>query len=49
MMEKFSLFFDNVAHSTPQGLVGVAIIFTYFIVMIVAIAMRIKKKDHMHH
>lgn len=48
-MEKISLFFSSIAHSTPQGLVGVAIIFIYFIVMIAVIAMRIKKKDHMHH
>ena len=49
MLEKFFIFIDSVVHSTPQGLLGVAIIFIYFAVMLLAIAIRIKKKDHMHH
>lgn len=42
-------FIDGVMHATPQGYVGVGIIFTYFIVMMSAIIYRIKKGDHMHH
>lgn len=39
----------NVMHSTPQGFVGVGLIFFYFIVMIMAIIHRIKKGEHVHH
>ena len=41
--------FESAMHSTPQGFVGVGIIFIYFIVMMSAIIYRIKKGDHMHH
>jgi hypothetical protein len=40
---------NNAAHSTPQGLVGVGIIFLYFFVMMGAIVYRIKKGEHMEH
>ncbi len=40
---------SNAMHSTPQGFVGVSIIFIYFAVMMAAIVYRIKKGDHMSH
>ncbi len=49
MFSTISELITNASHSTPQGLTGVAIIFTYFVVMLVAIAYRIKKGDHVHH
>ncbi len=36
-------------HSTPQGFVGVGLIFVYFVIMMCAIVYRIKKGDHMQH
>lgn len=36
-------------HSTPQGFVGVGLIFLYFVIMMCAIIYRIKKADHMEH
>ena len=48
-MEYLAYFFNSVIHATPQGYVGVSIIFIYFTVMLAAIAYRIKKGDHMHH
>ncbi len=35
--------------STLQGFIGVGLIFFYFVVMICAIAYRIKKGEHVHH
>ncbi len=49
MFSTISELIANASHSTPQGFVGVGIIFTYFIVMLLAIAYRIKKGDHVHH
>jgi hypothetical protein len=40
---------SNAMHSTPQGLVGVGVIFLYFFVMMGAIVYRIKKGEHMKH
>lgn len=39
----------NALHSTPQGFVGVILIFLYFFVIIGVALYRIKKGDHMHH
>lgn len=39
----------NMLHSTPQGFVGVGLIFIYFAIMMAAVAMRIHRSDHMHH
>lgn len=39
----------SMLHSTPQGFVGVGLIFVYFAIMVAAIAMRIKRADHMGH
>lgn len=40
---------SSAMHSTPQGFVGVGLIFLYFFVMMCAIIYRIKKADHMEH
>jgi hypothetical protein len=40
---------QNMGHSSPQGFVGVSLIFIYFAVMMWAIVFRIKKGDHMSH
>ena len=45
----FSELFSNVMHSTPQGFVGVTIIFVYFAFIVATAFYRIKKADHMHH
>ncbi len=39
----------NAMQSSAQGFVGVGVIVIYFIVMICAIAYRIKKGEHLHH
>ncbi len=39
----------NAMQSTMQGFVGVGLIFIYFVIMMWAIVMRIKKGDHVHH
>lgn len=36
-------------HSTPQGFVGVSLIFIYFAIMMAAVAMRIRRGDHVAH
>lgn len=40
---------SSMLHSTPQGFVGVSLIFIYFVIMMSAVAMRIKRGDHMKH
>lgn len=40
---------DGMMHSTPQGFVGVGLIFIYFIIMMSAVVMRIRRGDHVHH
>lgn len=40
---------SNMMGSTPQGFVGVGLIFVYFAIMMAAIAMRIKRGDHVSH
>lgn len=45
----FSTLIHSAMQSTPQGFVGVSLIFLYFIVMMCAIVYRIKKGDHMEH
>ena len=40
---------DNVMHSTPQGFLGVGLIFFYFVLIVGAAAMRIIKAEHMDH
>jgi len=40
---------SNAMHSTPQGFVGVSLIFIYFAVMMAAIIYRIRKGEHMEH
>jgi hypothetical protein len=37
----------SMLHSTPQGFVGVGLIFFYFVVMLGGVALRIKRGDHM--
>ncbi len=39
----------NAMQSSPQGFVGVGLIFIYFVIMIKAIVYRIKKGEHVHH
>ena len=45
----FSHIVESAMHSTPQGFVGVGLIFVYFVIMMCAIVYRIKKGDHMQH
>lgn len=40
---------SNAMHSTPQGFVGVTLIFLYFCLIVSTAFYRIKKGDHMHH
>jgi len=40
---------SNAMHSTPQGFVGVSLIFIYFAIMMAAIIYRIRKGEHMEH
>lgn len=44
-----SMLFDSIAHASAQGIVGTAVIFIYFAVMISTIAYRVKKGDHVSH
>lgn len=37
---------SNMMTSSPQGFVGVSLIFFYFVVMMAAVALRIKRADH---
>ena len=39
----------NAMHSTPQGFVGVSLIFLDFCLIVVTSFARIKKGDHMRH
>ncbi len=41
--------FENMMHSTPQGFVGVGLIFFYFVVIVSAAFYRIKKGEHLDH
>ncbi|GFM37111.1 hypothetical protein [Desulfovibrio psychrotolerans] len=41
--------FDNMMHSTPQGFVGVSLIFIYFVFIVSAAFYRIKKGEHLDH
>ena len=45
----FSQLIESAMHSTPQGFVGVGLIFVYFVIMMCAIVYRIRKGDHMRH
>ncbi|MDE7012374.1 hypothetical protein JBF11_00680 [Taurinivorans muris] len=45
----FGQLMENVMHSTPQGVLGVSLIFIYFAIMLAAIIYRIKKGEHVHH
>ncbi len=45
----FAELMENVMHSTPQGFLGVSLIFIYFAIMLTAIVYRIKKGEHVHH
>ena len=40
---------SSMLSSTPQGYVGVSLIFIYFAIMMGAVALRIKRGDHMGH
>lgn len=40
---------SEMMHATAQGFVGVSLIFIYFAVMMAAVAMRIKRGDHVSH
>ena len=40
---------NNAMHSTPQGFLGVGLIFFYFVLIVGAAAMRIMKAEHMDH
>ncbi len=48
-METLTELVTNAMHSTPQGFVGVGLIFGYFVLMMGTIVYRIKKGDHVHH
>ena len=39
----------NALDSTPQGFVGVGLIFFYFCIMMWAIVMRIRRGEHIEH
>lgn len=39
----------NAMHSSPQGFVGVTLIFLYFCLIVATSLYRIRKGDHMHH
>ena len=45
----FSHLIESAMHSTPQGFVGVGLIFVYFVIMMCAIVYRIRKGDQMQH
>ena len=45
----FSQLIESAMHSTPQGFVGVGLIFVYFVIMMCSIVYRIRKGDHMRH
>ncbi len=47
--KKMSQLIHNAMQSTPQGFVGVGLIFFYFVVMVAAIIYRIKKGEHLDH
>lgn len=40
---------SGMMHSTAQGFVGVSLIFIYFAIIMAAVAMRIKRGDHVRH
>lgn len=40
---------SNAMHSTPQGFVGVTLIFLYFCLIVGTAFYRIKQSDHMQH
>ncbi len=40
---------SNAMHSTPQGFVGVTLIFLYFCLIVATAFYRIRKGDHMLH
>lgn len=40
---------SNMAQSTPQGFVGVSLIFIYFAIMMAAVVYRIRRGDHVAH
>lgn len=39
---------SNAMHSTPQGFVGVLLIFLYFCLIVGTACMRIKRGEHLH-
>ena len=39
--------FDNVLHSTAQGFIGVGLISVYFVLILAAAVMRIRRGEHM--
>lgn len=39
----------SMSHATPQGFVGVGLIFIYFAVMMGGVAYRIKRGEHISH
>ena len=41
--------FEGMMHSTPQGFVGVGLIFIYFVVIFSTAIYRVKKGDHLDH
>ncbi|MEZ0575939.1 hypothetical protein [Halodesulfovibrio aestuarii] len=41
--------FEGMMHSTPQGFVGVGLIFIYFVVICSTAVYRIKKGEHLDH
>lgn len=40
---------ETAQHSTPQGLVGVGLIFFYFLVILLSACWRIKRGEHLGH
>ncbi len=45
----FSELVNNAMHSTPQGFLGVGLIFFYFVLIVLAALYRIKKGEHLEH
>ncbi|AEL79448.1 hypothetical protein Dde_4042 [Oleidesulfovibrio alaskensis G20] len=41
--------FHNMMHSTPQGFVGVSLIFIYFAIILYTAFYRIRKGEHLDH
>lgn len=47
--EWISELISGMMHSTPQGFVGVGLIFIYFVIILAAAGMRIRRGEHLSH